>query len=117
MRLPNDLLRTCGTAFAVLLVACGGDEPTTEVLRPVRYVQVFATGGVLERTFSGAAHARVESRLSFRVAGAIQQIPVDVGDAVRIGQLIGELDPQDYRLQLQEAEAAVTRARAEAQGI
>ncbi len=114
MRLPNDLRRTCGTAFAVLLVACGGDEPTTEVLRPVRYVQVFATGGVLERTFSGAAHARVESRLSFRVAGAIQQIPVDVGDAVRIGQLIGELDPEDYRLQLQEAEAAVTRARAEA---
>ncbi len=114
MNLPNRLPRSCGSAIALLLVACGGDEPPTEVLRPVRYAQVFATGGILERTFSGAAHARVESRLSFRVAGVIQQLPVDVGDAVRIGQLIGELDPEDYRLQFQEADAAVARAGAEA---
>ena len=98
----------------VLPVACGDDEPATEVLRPVRYTQVFSTGGARERTFSGAAHARVESRLSFRVAGAIQRVPVDVGDAVQVGQLIAELDPEDYRLQREEAEAAVNRARAEA---
>ena len=98
----------------VLPVACGDDEPATEVLRPVRYTQVFSTGGARERTFSGAAHARVESRLSFRVAGAIQRVPVDVGDAVQVGQLIAELDPEDYRLQREEADAAVNRARAEA---
>ena len=114
MRLPDSLLRTYGSVVAVLLVACGGDEPTPEVLRPVRYTQVFSTGGSRERTFSGAAHARVESRLSFRVAGALQEIPVEVGDAVGIGELIAELDPEDYRLQRQEAEAAGNRARAEA---
>ncbi len=113
MRIPNRLLQIYWTAVVALPVACGGDEPATEVLRPVRYTQV-STGGPRERTFSGAAHARVESRLSFRVAGAIQQLPVDVGDAVRVGQLIAELDPEDYRLQRQEAEAAVDRARAEA---
>ena len=114
MNSSNRLPRFFETAIAFLLVACGGDEPTPEVLRPIRYTQVFSAGGSQERTFSGAAHARTESRLSFRVAGAIQQIPVNVGDAVRIGQLIAELDPEDYRLQSQEAEAAVSRARAEA---
>ena len=98
----------------VLPVGCGGDEPTIEILRPVRYAQVFSSGGMRERTFSGTAQARVESRLSFRVAGAIQRAPVDVGDAVQVGQLIAELDPEDYRLQLEEAEAAVDRAEAEA---
>ena len=98
----------------VLPVGCGGDAPTVEVLRPVRYAQVFSTGGTRERTFSGTAQARVESRLSFRVAGAIQQMPVDVGDAVEVGQLIAELDPADYRLQREEADAAVDRASAEA---
>ncbi len=98
----------------VLPVGCGGDAPTVEVLRPVRYAQVFSTGGIRERTFSGTAQARVESRLSFRVAGAIQQVPVDVGDAVQVGQLIAELDPADYRLQRAEADAAVDRASAQA---
>ena len=114
MNTPDRLLRICGTAAVVLPLACGGDEATTEVLRPVRYTQVFSSGGTRERTFSGAAHARVESRLSFRVAGAIQQVPVDVGDAVQVGQVIAELDPEDYRLQREEAEAAVNRAQAEA---
>ena len=113
MNLPNRLSRFRDTAIALLVSACGGSEPTTEVLRPVRYTQVFSTGGTRERTFSGAARARVESRLSFRVAGAIEQVPVDVGDSVRVGQLIAELDPEEYQLQLQEAEAAVSRTRAE----
>jgi RND family efflux transporter MFP subunit len=39
---------------------------------------------------------------------------VDVGDEVRAGQLLAEIDPEDYRLQLEQAEAALSRARAEA---
>ncbi len=114
MTLPTRLLRIYGIAAVVLPMGCGGDEPTIEVLRPVRYAQVFSTGGIRERTFSGTAQARVESRLSFRVAGEIRQVPVDVGDGVQVGQLIAELDPEDYRLQREEAEAAVNRAQAEA---
>lgn len=97
-----------------LVFGCGGDETATEVLRPVRYTQVFSTGSSRDRSFSGVAQARVESRLSFRVAGSIQRVTVDVGDQVRLGQLLAELDPEDYRLQSEQAEAALSRARAEA---
>ncbi len=98
----------------LLLSACGQDEEAEPLVRPVRYVQVFASGGARVRTFSGVAQAAIELPLSFRVAGTVFRLPVDVGDRVRAGQLIAELDPEDYRLQQQDAEAALRRAQAEA---
>ncbi len=95
------------------LPACRAEEEAAVVLRPVRYQQVFSTGGSRVRTFSGIAHAGVESRLSFKVAGTVRRVPVQVGDSVRAGQLIADLDPEDYRLQAQQAEAALAQARAQ----
>ena len=46
--------------------------------------------------------ATVRSRLSFRVPGVVQRLPVSVGQSVRSGDLLAELDPQDYELQVQE---------------
>ena len=83
-----------------LLFACGGDDMPTETLRPVRYTQVFSTGAGRARAFSGVARARVESRLSFRVAGSIQRIPVEVGDEVRAGQLLAQPTRQVIRIVL-----------------
>jgi RND family efflux transporter MFP subunit len=115
MMILKDLCRSSGVVLGLsLLFGCGGDDIPTETLRPVRYTQVFSTGASRARAFSGVARARVESRLSFRVAGSIQRVPVDIGDEVRAGQLLAEIDPEDYRLQLEQAEAALTRARAEA---
>ena len=57
-------------------------EPVDDapVIRPVRTLQVFASGGSRERSFSGTAQAGMESRLSFKVAGTVQEVSVDVGD-------------------------------------
>ena len=108
-------LRALSVAAAAAVVgACGGDEGETQpTIRPVRVQQVFATGGSRERMFSGAARAGVESRFSFRVAGTLERLAVAVGDAVRAGQVIAELDPRDYQLQFQQAEASLRQAQAE----
>lgn len=102
-------------ALISLMSGCGQDKTEPEkLLRPVRYQQVFATGGTRVRTFSGVAQAAVESRLSFRVAGTVDAVHVKVGDVVRTGQLIAELDPKDFELQAQEAEASLEQAKAAA---
>jgi RND family efflux transporter MFP subunit len=102
------------SVITLLLPSCSG-KPAEEapVYRPVRAEQVYASGGSRTRMFSGVARAGVESKLSFKVGGTVQRKAVKVGQAVRRGQLIAELDPEDYRLRLEDAEAALARARAE----
>jgi len=108
--------RVLSSTFLCLLfcVACADEAPPPEpIIRPVRSVQVYMTGGERVRSFSGTARAGVESRLSFKVTGTVRSVGVAVGDVVRAGQLLVELDDRDYRLQVQEAEAALKSAQAQ----
>ena len=101
--------------FALIFQSCSGDKTETEtVIRPVRYKQVFATGGNRVRTFSGSSQANIESNLSFKVSGTINSLRVNVGDKVKAGQIIARLDSENFRLQAQEAEASLTQAEAQA---
>jgi RND family efflux transporter MFP subunit len=112
MRIPRLSLATV-LAIGALGIGCAVDEPAPEPeLRPARTQRVVASGALRERTFSGAFQAGIESRLSFRVPGTVERLPVSVGQSVRAGQLIAELDPDDYLLQVQEAEASLTQAQA-----
>ena len=95
------------------LTACGGGETAEEtVIRPVRYEEALAVGAKRERQLSGIAKAGVESQLSFRVGGTIEDLAVTVGRDVSKGDLIARLDATDMQLQLQEAEAALAQAEA-----
>lgn len=102
-----------GLVASLLLTACGPEAEEEPLVRPVRYEQVFTSGSARVRTFSGVAEAGVESGLSFRVSGTLRRLAVAVGDSVAAGDLIAELDPVDYQLQVQDAEAALRRAQAE----
>ena len=109
--------------IALLLLAgfvwsCGSSEEIPPPrLRPVRYQEAQATSGMRVRTFSGTAEADVEVSLSFRVRGNIQRLLVQRGDRVEEAQLIAELDPTDYELQVQEAEASLIQAEARARQV
>jgi RND family efflux transporter MFP subunit len=101
-------------SVAVTVLACQAEEAPEPVIRPVRYEQVFATGGERVRTFSGAARAAVESPLSFRVGGTVRSLSVSVGETVTSGRIIAELDAQDFQLRMQQADAASRQAEAQA---
>ncbi|HVN36026.1 MAG TPA: efflux RND transporter periplasmic adaptor subunit [Casimicrobiaceae bacterium] len=65
-----------------------------------------------ERGFTGVIGAKVESNLGFRVAGKLVERLVDVGQAVRAGQPLMRIDPNDLRLALTAKRNAVAAARA-----
>ncbi len=101
-------------AALLALGACGpAAEPDEPVIRPVRYERAAIRGGAETRTFSGTTRAEVESTLSFKVPGTLTRLAVNVGDVVAGGQVVAELDPTDYRVSLQQAEAGLAAARAE----
>jgi RND family efflux transporter MFP subunit len=99
----------------LLLAGCAEEAPPVETpLRPVRWIEAEVGDGTRLRSFSGSAKASTESTLSFKVSGTVQSIPVQVGDRVTAGQLIAELDPRDYELQVQEANASLVDTKAQA---
>ena len=78
----------------------------------MRYQRV--SRGVVEgaRTFVGVARAGTEADLSFRVRGTVESVDCALGERVQRGQVLARLDPVDYELQVQEAEAGLALAQA-----
>ena len=68
----------------------------------------------LERAVSvtGTLAAEEQVALSFKVTGRVHELNVDLGSAVRRGQVLARLTPTDFELRLQQAEAALQQARA-----
>jgi RND family efflux transporter MFP subunit len=60
--------------------------------------------------FAGEIRPKVESRLGFRVAGKLIQRHVETGQRVSAGQLLAAIDPQDYKLATDVAQAQLGSA-------
>jgi RND family efflux transporter MFP subunit len=63
-------------------------------------------------TANGTLAAYDQTTVSVKVPGRLRSISVDLGSVVRRGQMIGQLEQTDYRLRVQQAEAALAQARA-----
>lgn len=103
--------------MCALTVLCGGCErepaAAEPLVRPVRYERVALQGSEERRTFSGTTRAALETDLSFKVAGTLTALYVEVGDAVQRGDPLARLDATDYAVRVQEAEAGLAQARAQ----
>ena len=107
---PRAGLFLCTLVLAAALAGCSRPEPPPEPLRAVKLLTVGASEVQAQRLFAADVRARVESRLGFRVAGKLVQRPVELGQVVRAGQLLAQLDARDYRLAVQAAQAQVAAA-------
>jgi RND family efflux transporter MFP subunit len=63
--------------------------------------------------YAAEVRARLEARLGFRVGGKILVRQVEVGQRVQAGQVLAEVDAQDYALAAQAAQAQVVGARSQ----
>jgi len=63
-------------------------------------------------TANGTLAAFDQTTVSVKVPGRLNAISVDLGSVVRQGQVIAQIGPEDYRLRVQQAEAALAQARA-----
>ena len=111
-----------------LPAGCGSDYPTTGSAKseksgsaraetPVKGVPVRVAPAVEERAAAvvvaaGTLAAEEQIVLGMKVAGRLAEINVDLGSRVKAGDVIARLDPTDFRLRVQRAEAALQQARA-----
>ena len=102
------------TAVVFLPLALAGcsDEKLSDVpARPVKVMVVQKPVTERALTYSGVIAPRIESTLGFRVSGKIMERFVNVGDTVKAGQKIAQLDEKDLKLAENSARAAVAAAK------
>jgi len=109
--LPAHLARPL--VLALLAAGCGRADraalpaapPAEAAAVGVKVVRPQADPGTVVRSL-GEVRARHEAVLSAEASGRIARFAVDVGDAVRKGQVLMELDASAARIQVQQALAA-----------
>src|SRR5947207_3458687 len=112
------LLRLTAVTGSLVLIsgltACKKEEKTAAPdIRPVRTVTVEPSAAGETVSLTGEIQPRYQADIGFRVNGKILQRPVDVGTAVKQGDLLARLDPQQYRQDLEVAKSEVAAAEAE----
>lgn len=102
---------------AAALVSCSRSDgsktgPSAEKPRSVHVARV--EWRKMERlvTVTGSLTAREEATLSVKVPGRLRSIAVDLGSVVKAGDLIAQVEPADYEIRVQQAQASVEQARA-----
>ncbi|MHB2167255.1 efflux RND transporter periplasmic adaptor subunit [Alsobacter sp. R-9] len=114
-RFPRASLGLLGVLLLPLaLSACNeartAPSATEAKERPVLVAPVTFEGRLSERTLVGVIRPRVETDLGFRVAGKVSRRLVEVGQPVRQGDALAELDTADLAIQREQAEAELRAA-------
>src|SRR5688572_1242927 len=92
--------------------AQGPGRPGQAAARQVRTVAVAETPFGETVTVTGTLAAYDQTTVSVKVPGRVRVISVDLGSVVRRGQVIANVDSEDYRLRVQQSEASLAQARA-----
>src|SRR5256714_707705 len=120
---PLNFWRTVALCVVAVLVAgamaCKSDYPASgktadgkSAPHQVRTVKVAEIPIGETVTVNGNLAAYDQTTVGMKVPGRLQTINVDLGSVVRKGQVIAQLEQQDYKLRVQQAEAGLAQARA-----
>jgi len=117
--------RATGVGLLSLLalgsLACKSDYPTSgkaanpDGKSPARQVKTAKVAEIpigQTVTVNGTLAAYDHTTVGIKVPGRLQTISIDLGSVVRRGQAIAQVEQQDYKLRVQQSEAALAQARA-----
>lgn len=114
------LAAVCFASLAFASAACKSDYPVSgqQMLAaaggPARQVKVARVAEIpvgASVSVTGTLAAQDEATLSVKVPGRLGAINVDLGSVVRRGQVVAQVEQQDYKLRVEQADAALQQAR------
>ncbi len=101
----------------ILLSSCAQRAQEAKGHQTVKIDTVVSADKQTFLQFPGKVKAAQDISLAFRVSGTISKIHVKDGARVQEGQLLAELDPTDYQVQLDATEAEYQQIKAEAERV
>ena len=100
-----------------IITSCGEQTKNTDKIKTVKTDTVRMEGSQTLLQYPGRVKAAEDVSLAFRVSGTIRKIHVQDGQQVKAGQLLAELDPTDYQIQLDATEAQYKQVKSEAERV
>ena len=121
-RTKTILALAAGLASAVTLAACGSKEPPKKdpaaQARAVSVVRLEPRAITGALSASGTLRPREEAAVAAEVAGfRVLRVNADVGDTVRAGQVLVQLDPALLEAQIAQAQAQAAQAEDQAKRV
>ncbi len=97
------------------LQACEKEQlEEKKIIRPVRAMKVSDVVQFRQRQFPGTATATQEVDLSFRVSGPLITLPINIGDEVKVGDVVARIDPRDFEVSLNNVRGQLSKTQANA---
>jgi RND family efflux transporter MFP subunit len=96
------------------VVGCAGEtQPPPPPVQPVKMLTIGEADSGAVREYPGTVSAAQRADLAFEVPGRMIAFPVDEGDEVAEGAVLGRLDARDYEARLDSARAVLRKAEAD----
>lgn len=113
-RFIPGIVRAAGLALLVLLPSACDDPVTVDknVVRSIKWATLDEGVAAQERRIAGIVEPVNVTRLSFEIGGRVEALHVRLGDRVRAGDVVAELDQEPYLLRVRHAEAEVAASHA-----
>lgn len=96
------------------LMSCSQPPVKEQGPRPVKLAEVTSLN-VVEKSFSGVVSPDQFSDLAFKMSGPLISLNVEEGQKVRTGQIVAEIDPQDFKWEYEAKKASFQTAEAQLQ--
>ena len=114
MNTTQNLIASLMLLCCITLIGCSKQKTEVEQEVPLVMVTQPSSLHLEQKSYAGEVQARQQTALAFRVAGQVTQRFADVGDQVKVGQVLATLDVQDAALQLNAARAQLESAQSAA---
>ncbi|WP_018338943.1 MULTISPECIES: efflux RND transporter periplasmic adaptor subunit [Butyricimonas] len=101
----------------LLAFSCRRATPGLDIAQLVKTAEVQKYEGECSTTYPGKIKAASDVQLAFRVAGPILRFNAEVGEYVRKGQVLAEIDPRDYKLQYDATKAEYEQVTGESDRV
>lgn len=108
-------MRIFGLLIPLILLLSACKEPAApfvESLRPIAWIKVQQSSFDQVRRLSGSVQPVEATELSFQVGGKVQWVKVKLGDVVKRGDPLAQLQPRSFNLSQQSSQASLQQARA-----
>ena len=108
-------MRTFFITFSIAWLLTGCSEPVEtfkEVTRPIEWTQVQQSSFDQVRRLSGTLYPVEATNLSFEVGGKVEWVKANLGDEVKQGDALAQLDRRSFNLSRQSAKANLQKAYA-----